>query len=278
MAHFVQQTEGLDTNTFLKAHNLDDLISKFEEHSLTIEDLVDSTEDDIKDICKNEFKISTSKRIRLVKALKSISYAAVNKKVETPKVIFLGEDERKILDIFDKKNKLIYSNVKEVQIAMTKLSKSCVKCTKDIHNKYNEMVSILDKHRKLLLNKISNLQKKRTEELQTYLNQIKLLSDVGVKASSECQNIAIKSDISSLDRLNKMKQIADKFNVYEKKMNVNSNNFNTSNFKICLNYNQQIFKSNLDKSLNVSFDEEKFELKEMEKKDNPWIFKANHPC
>eukprot|EP01083_Nonionella_stella_P290746 989298_1 len=190
MAHFVQQTEGLDTNTFLKAHNLDDLISKFEEHSLTIEDLVDSTEDDIKDICKNEFKISTSKRIRLVKALKSISYAAVNKKVETPKVIFLGEDERKILDIFDKKNKLIFSNVKEVQIAMTKLSKSCVKCTKDIHNKYNEMVSILDKHRKLLLNKISNLQKKRTEELQTYLNQIKSLSDVGVKTSSECQNIA----------------------------------------------------------------------------------------
>ncbi len=140
------------------------------------------------------------------------------------------------------------------------------------------MVAILDKRRKSLLDTIANLQKKRTEELQSYLTQIKSLSDIAVKASSECQQVATKSDISSLDRLNKMKQIGDKFDKDEKKMNTERNKIDTTNFKICLNYNQQLFKSNLDKSLNVSFAEEKFELKEMEKKGIPWCFKANHPC
>eukprot|EP01084_Bolivina_argentea_P205959 351742_1 len=58
-----------------------------------------------------------------------------------------------------------------------------------------------------------------------------------------------------------MKEIMDKCDKDEKKMNIN-NNVNTSNCKLFIKYNQNALKSGLQTSLYVGFDDEKFELKQ----------------
>ena len=48
MAQSVQETEGLDLDSFLKSKNLSDLIPKFKEAGITLDVLVDCNEKDVK--------------------------------------------------------------------------------------------------------------------------------------------------------------------------------------------------------------------------------------
>eukprot|EP01084_Bolivina_argentea_P063002 115102_1 len=200
MAQSLDETEGLDMNTFLQKHNLSDLSAKFEEVSFTIDALTNCTEADIRELCA-EFKLSVLIRMKLITAVKTLPNAKINE--PSKQIIFLGAKEKTIMDKLYKKNEVIAGNMKQVQLALDELEKSSMVCTKEVHNKYNNMVSILDKYRKSLLDNITNLKNKRKHELEQYLNQLKLLNDVSTKLSKECHQVASKADISSSLKLQK---------------------------------------------------------------------------
>eukprot|EP01084_Bolivina_argentea_P237399 398994_1 len=174
MAHVLHETECLDLACFLQLHNLSHLKPKFDGQNLTIEDLINCTESDIRELC-NELGFSAISRMKLIKAVKALPDAKINEPEK--QIIFLGAEEKKIIDKLNKKNELTCSNMKKLQIVIDELEKSSIECTKEVHDKYNEMVSIMDKHRKLLLDKIIHLKNKRKQELETYFNQLKLLND-----------------------------------------------------------------------------------------------------
>eukprot|EP01083_Nonionella_stella_P080365 220838_1 len=281
MAHCLEGTEGLDTSTFLGAHGLKDLIAIFENAQFSIDDLLICTEKDVRSICDDEFHLKPTQKIRLIKAIKSISSAEMNRKPKEAQaqVVFLGEEERKILDTLHKNSDIMAQNVKQIQIALDELSKSAMKCSKDIHQKYNEMVSILDKERTLLLHKIDTLKRKRSSELESYLRSMKSLNDATVLSADQCKKIAMKPNILSADRLRQMQQISNDFN----QQTLHKKHHTLSTCKLYLNYDPHSFKSNLHKFINVDFQDDEQKMRQIEEIEinnalnRQWTFQQNHP-
>eukprot|EP01083_Nonionella_stella_P029710 81704_1 len=73
-----ENTEGLATETFLESHGLHDLVSPFKDALFELDDLMICTESDIRNICDNEFKLKTTQKMRLLKAMQSLPGSKLN--------------------------------------------------------------------------------------------------------------------------------------------------------------------------------------------------------
>ena len=63
-----------------------------------------------RDIC-NDMKLNAINTMKVIKAIKSIPNAAINETKYEPAFIFLGIEEKKILDKLNQKNDIISTNI-----------------------------------------------------------------------------------------------------------------------------------------------------------------------
>eukprot|EP01083_Nonionella_stella_P284357 968009_1 len=96
----VTETEGMDIDSWLKSKKLESLVPKFSETGLTLEDIMQCSQDDIRLLCE-ENKWSAVIRIKLISAIKSTPGSAASQ--NQPQIVFLGDKEKEIMDKLYKK-------------------------------------------------------------------------------------------------------------------------------------------------------------------------------
>lgn len=254
MALQLNDTEGLDLKTWLNNNNLGALNEKFEQAGLTIQDMLSNKEEALRELF-GYIGCNPIQKIKLITAVKSLPNAVLN---QTKEMVFLGEKEQEILEQLNKRSAAISDNMKSLQDAINGLEKSAVVCNKDIHSGCDEMISSIEKYRKILLDNAQNMKNKRKQELESKLNNLKQLNNTVLKSVSECQQIAIGKDN---DKCNKMKQIIDK-NDSEQKIDVNDciSSTDIRNIKLEIKKDAEQFKSGMEKGLLVQFTDDKLDI------------------
>ena len=141
------------------------------------------------------------------------------------------------------------------------LEKSAIECNKDIHAKCDILVSIVERKRKFLINKIRELKTKRRMEMEAQLHKIQEMNSAAFKTQSECKQIAMKHNLSTSSRLEQMNATLDAQNEMETKLNLDVDKINCSDITLAVTYDHSEFISNFDAALKVKFNDERFELK-----------------
>merc|ERR1712048_808701 len=125
-------------------------------------------------------------------------------------IIFLGDEEKKILDALYKKTENISENMGALQLAINDLEKSAIECNKQIHATCDILIGSIHKKRKNLLAKVEKLKTKRRQELDKLLEKLQKMNEVAKASQDECEEVAAKSDISSTLRLEQMNASVNK--------------------------------------------------------------------
>eukprot|EP01084_Bolivina_argentea_P265242 449511_1 len=106
-----EQTEGLDLKTLLRKYDLEELLPKLEKNKLSLEVLKNATESNLREISKM-LECNVVMELRFITAIKSIPNSTAN----SPKVVvFLGTEEKVILDELDDKHKKSSHDIHEIQ-------------------------------------------------------------------------------------------------------------------------------------------------------------------
>merc|ERR1719412_3475267 len=114
-----------------------------------------------------------------------------------PQIVFLGDEEKKILDALYKKTENISENMGALQLAINDLEKSAIECNKQIHATCDILVGQIHKKRKNLLAKVEKLKVKRREELDEMLTKLQKMNEVAKVSQVECKKVAANANVSS---------------------------------------------------------------------------------
>eukprot|EP01083_Nonionella_stella_P013779 38743_1 len=250
-----------DMEEWLKSNDLAALVPTFKEHGLKLSDLMCSTEDDIRDICK-ELDISAVLRLRFIAAIKRTPGSAAS---EAQRIIFLGNEEKEVLQKLYKTNETISHDMNTLQTAINSLRKSGTECNALIHEKVKEMTSIIENEKDILLQRVDAMKQRSLSKLEARLNALTKINESTIKTKNECKRIAASSHVSSSLRLKKM-QNAYCMHVDEAKLtdvqgdNVSAN-ATVSDTKLTVTFDAKLLKQYFSHILDVKFDDVEFELK-----------------
>eukprot|EP00485_Elphidium_margaritaceum_P018299 CAMPEP_0202729108 /NCGR_PEP_ID=MMETSP1385-20130828/185964_1 /ASSEMBLY_ACC=CAM_ASM_000861 /TAXON_ID=933848 /ORGANISM="Elphidium margaritaceum" /LENGTH=356 /DNA_ID=CAMNT_0049395365 /DNA_START=16 /DNA_END=1084 /DNA_ORIENTATION=+ len=209
-----------------------------------------------------EFKWSTVQRIKLSSALNATSGAALN--LNQQKIVFLGIEEKRIFDEMSRQHEVSSANMQQVQQAIDGLERSALQCTKEIHARHAELVSVLEKKKLDLLRSVQSLKAQRRKELDGVLQTLTARHRIALDAQSECKQAAVNADISSASRLQQMTAALNKQKESEQKLQWNAEQMKDCAFQLAVHFDRNAFNANFKSVLDVGFDHERMALKEFE--------------
>ena len=108
--------DTLTLTQWLRVHGLQSMVSDLQQSGLTLKALLNSSEDDIREICQ-ELNISAIKRMNLITKLKETPGSGATKQQE---IVFvaIGDKEKEILDRSFRKTEIIGTDIKSIQTAI----------------------------------------------------------------------------------------------------------------------------------------------------------------
>merc|ERR1719499_375825 len=117
------------------------------------------------------------------------------------------------------------------------------------------MISMVQKQRESLLQKISELKTQRKSELESMLKRLGSVSESAISAQKECKKIAVKADLATSSRLEQMEAVLKKQEEAESKMQDDDDQKETesksSDIKLSVIYDENAFTSALTTVFNV---------------------------
>eukprot|EP01084_Bolivina_argentea_P066711 121626_1 len=247
-----EQTEGLDLKTLLRKYDLEELLPKLEKNKLSLEVLTNATESNLREI-SNILECNIVTELRFITAIKSIPNAAANLAKD---FVFLGTEEKAILDGLHDQHKKLSHDIHQIQNAINSLERNAVECDKTIHAKCDQILSVVEKYRKSLLEKAKTTKTEKKSELEIHLNKLKQLNKNVNKAMRECQQTAIDNNKSSI-RIEQMRKIIDQCNHEEFKLNVKK--IGSVPTALEVKWDLNLIRSGLNAGLNTQVTEQKID-------------------
>eukprot|EP01084_Bolivina_argentea_P082196 148830_1 len=141
--------------------------------------------------------------MRLEEAWKSIQTNIYDK----PKMIFVGNEEKEIMEKLHKKYDNVSDDINVIQKAINDLNQSAVQCKQSLNDNLNKMIEVIEKKRRELTKEIENKQNLKQKEMNEWLNKMKYIRQIYSKRKKEFDIIVSKSDISTSTKIQKLKQL-----------------------------------------------------------------------
>eukprot|EP01084_Bolivina_argentea_P292413 502689_1 len=179
-----------------------------------------------------------------------------------PKIYFLGDKEKEIMNKLYERFDDLSEDVNVVQKAFNDFNQSVVQCKQQINDNTEKMLNAVNNKKEQLLQKIDTIDAENKKKFNEILNKLQKMNGVCTNSKVDYTKIVTKTDIAPKQRLEKLKSLLimniDNKNDDEKQF---ENNYDHYRFigsqckypgKTVSTFNEQSFNNALDSCISVT--------------------------